>query len=739
MAALGSAALGTRALAGTFVRVPPVPTFTAPGSTVTASPVPVSWTYFSAASRAQVSYRLQLLSEDGTTVLQDSGTILSSGTSASLTFALSSGSTYRLQLTLSDGLDAGTVTTTFRADTGAGIFPIETRVGSVYEVAVNGVGYMLADHPDKEIRYERRVVPLDSPRLSTSETPFSQAIDRYTLASGIDWSGGSGQLSFDREGSSAKMYRKSDGINPFSPGTIQTVPGSSVRHSTSFVNARAVVAGLKLFVLTGDGAWTAYDDPTSVSGTSFTITGAGAFKSVCSDGTNWYYADAANVYRNSTAADPVTAWSTSDAHVVQWCSDRIFIARPSSGSTPNALYEMSAAGAEVGGSRVWTLPVGTTITSITSGDGWVWFTGNRSDVSTVFACQLGSDNSYITALEMPTGQRATSIGHYQSNLFVRAVDGAGRAIIYRCAAQDGKLTPTRLLEIPAVGGVDHTVGDFAGDDRFVYFSWQRVGQVLLDPSKTGSGIGCIDLSTGGWAKWTNYRQATTEGTGTVGSIVVWSGRPTFTVGGLGAVMSGTTAVDTGALETSLIDLGTGLRKVWTELLATFDPLPIGGSITLSYSTDGGVSFVALSTVTGPGVKTGRWTLNLESDSIAFRIRLDGTGISPVFRTITVRANPISLADQILVLPVRCADRVTGLNKRELAGSGVGTGANRARALESLVQSRVQVQDIDWPVTRTAQTYDLIAAETRSVGVYDSAQNRQTQSMVTVLTLRRSFK
>ena len=41
---------------------------------------------------------------------------------------------------------------------------LRTTVGSVHEIAINGVGYMLADHPEREMRYRRRVVPLDDLR-----------------------------------------------------------------------------------------------------------------------------------------------------------------------------------------------------------------------------------------------------------------------------------------------------------------------------------------------------------------------------------------------------------------------------------------------------------------------------------------------------------------------------------------------------------------------------------------------
>lgn len=748
MSALGTIRLGSSALGGGFLRVPPTVSITAPTGSILSTPVTVTWSYSSPAARVQYSYRVRLLSQDGTITLFDSATVLGTATSHSLSYSLSSGSTYQIWVTCSDGIDASTAEQTFTFDGGvADDVELERSVGTVYEVGINGTGYMLADHPDRQdLRYERRIVPLDSPRLATSDTPFSQAIDRYTLASGIDWSDGAGQLAFDREFSSTKAFRRADGIDPFSePGSLRLVPEGALHHSDNHGNPLAVVAGDKLYVVSSTGELSAYDSPADMTATTFTITGAGAVYDMTSDGVYWYYCDGSSVYRNSSAADPAGAWSASNAELVEWCTDRIFIARAASGSTPNALYEMAAAGTEVGGSRIWTLPEGTTIRSITSGDGWVWFSATRSDRSAIYAVQLGSDNAQIVALEMPAGLSARAIGYYQGNLFIRAVDSAGRAIIYRCAVTDGKLTPTRVLEIEDPDGGSMAVGAFAGDDRFVYFSWTKMGLTTIDSSKDGSGIGCIDLSTGGWTKWSSYRQATTEGEGEVRSIVLWYGRPVFTVDSLGAVVCGAETggdeqiAPTGCMETSLIDLGTGLRKVWGELTATFDPLPSGGEITVSYSTDGGVSYTALESVTTTGSKSARWSIGEESDVISFKVLLEGTTTSPSFRTLTVRANPVGLADQILILPINCADTLAGLNGRPLPDNRPGAGSQRVRALEALAQSRVTIQDVDWAVTGTTHVYDLIGVETRTVGVFDGHKGRQGHHMVAVCTLRRSYR
>lgn len=486
------------------------------------------------------------------------------------------------------------------------------------------------------------------------------------------------------------------------------------------------------------GGTTGGGTPGAGAGTVFTnVLDAKAF---VTDGEYWYWADGQRIVRNNKAADPGVIWSSSKAEVMEWCSDRMVIARAGSGSaTPNVVAVLAQNGTEVGGSQLFTMPTGTTVTGITSGDGHVWWAATRNDISAVYAWKLGSAESYFTALELPAGQRAVALSYYLGNVFVRSIDTAGRATIYRCAPNTGTLSAFKVLTIddPAI---DHTVGVFAGDQSRVYFSWRQVGIDTIDPTRTVSGVGAIDLAGGGWTRWSTPDQSGTEGTGLVRSITSWRGKLVYTIDQYGVVVEDDGAATSGALESSLIDLGTGLRKVFSVLDVTFDPIPLGGSITIEYSIDGGNTYIALPAVTQAGRKSARFDIDRESDVISIRTKLAATrGFSPVVRTMTLRAYPIGLADQVLILPVNCADATNGLNGQLTPDSAKGAGARRARWLEGLAQSRVKVQDVDWAVTGESYVYDVVAVDTQSVGVFDPAVNRQSQAMISTLTLRRSLK
>lgn len=740
MAAVGTYPIGTGAIAGGFVRSAPIVAITVPlGGTVTSTPVTVTWTYTTLTGRVQTRYRVRLLSQDGTVVLYDTSDVLSAAVTMQLVMELSGGSSYLLGVSAFDGADWSIEDQVplFYDAPDPGDFPDEPRVGSVYEVGINGVGYMLSDAPGGQNKYQRRVIPLDPQRLATGDTPFSEAIDRYTMIGHIDWSDGAGQKLADRDSSTPRAYRDSDGINPFDPGQLKLLPGCTRIHTSTHTWQKAVVASNKLYMVTGNNTLAMLDDPTDTSASTFTIAAGGTVKDFVTDGTRWYWCDGTGIWAGATAADPGAVLSASNAEVMAWCSDRLIFARnDGTSTTPNVVCVMNyATGGEV--ATPWSYEVETDVRSITSGDGYAWWAAARYDKSVVYAWQLGATTAPTVALELPAGQDIRSIGFYQGSVFIRATEqtasSAKRAIIYQAATDAGRLTPVRVLEI-ADTTVDHSVGAFAGDDRFVHFSWKTVD--------TYSGIGCIDLSTGGWTKWL----VAPGGTGIARSICQWYGRTVFCVDGYGVIIENTEAAgddgsrSSGTLETSVSDLRTSMRKAIHRLEAGFAPLPAGASIGVAYSTDGGNSFVTLDNVTTVGARAASWDLSVETDSISLKVTLNkGTLVTPVLHTLTLRVHPIGLADQILILPINCADQTAGLNNRTLTESGPGAGARRARTLETLVQTLVRVQDVDWRLTGTAHMYDVVACETESVGVADRHVGRQSQDMRATLTLRRAYR
>jgi len=225
MSEIGEAGLGSGQLAGEFFRDPPVVVVTAPSGPQNAETVTVTWTYTSALSKPQFTYRVQILDQIGTTVLYDSGAISGTDLTFDCPFVLSGGSLYQAKVICSDGTDTGSDASAFSSDlTDVSSYDVETEVGSIWEVAINGQGYRLADTPERP--YRRSTGQLQVPRLATGDTPFSEAIERYTFVGSGDWSLGAGQKVGNRAGSDACAFWYSQSVNPFEPGEVSLLPAT---------------------------------------------------------------------------------------------------------------------------------------------------------------------------------------------------------------------------------------------------------------------------------------------------------------------------------------------------------------------------------------------------------------------------------------------------------------------------------------------------------------------------------
>lgn len=735
MSRVAGAAVATTSLAGTFARAIPVGTALTPSGTYLPSTATATWSYSSAVSRTQYSYRVRLYSQDRSSTLYDTGTVVSSGTSRAVPYYLSGGSTYQVGVVVADLYDTApeTYVTFISENSGVGSFALNSRVGSSYEIGINGVGYMLADVPDpqypKDYRYRRRIMSLDPPRFATGDTPFSQAIERYTLIGWSNWNLGAG-IRLNDPGLTGDRFHDSEGIDPFTKGQLSLLPTTVLSVSNMYAGARMVVANSLLFVQTGAKA---FSSQASVGGgsTAFSVAAATTVTDMTSDGEYWYATDGAGIFRNNASADPGAAWAARAVKQVEWVVDRIAVAEASSGSTPNQLTTLTAAGA-LEAVRV-TLPVGTTIRSITGGNGYVWFAADRQDQSTIWSWQLGTTTAGISQFVLPPGQRAETVGFYQGNLMVRAseynpVTSKYRGIIYRCATSNGALTPTRVLDIDN-SVADERYGDFFGDDRFVGFSWRSM------TAAGRSGIGVIDLSTGGYAKWL-YAPADTA-TGDVLAVVNWAGKFVFNVDGYGPCAETSTALTTGWLKTWHTDLSSTLTKVLDRFDGITDPIPGGGSIAISYSLDGGNSYTGTVTNSSAGTQGVGLLPAAAGATIGVKVVLGSTGASPVVRALIARVHPLTLADALVYLPVNCSNRVAGLNGQLLREMN-GDGEARARTLEALAQTRVLLQDVDWPITGVANTWEVVDVMVDSTGVFDRHKGRRSDSMIAVLTLRRSY-
>ena len=183
-------------------------------------------------------------------------------------------------------------------------YPVLDSVGTVYDVAINGTGYMIINDPTRETKWRRGTVNLDPERLDTTETPLDESLNRYTFASIGDFSGGAGQKWLNRDDSDGSGFHISSGVDVFSEApnakllnTVSVKTGAD----TTYASPRLAVAGSRLFMQSGTNALMYYNGVSWGELTGITDgIGAVDISDLTSDGNYWYAACGDCVVRGTT-------------------------------------------------------------------------------------------------------------------------------------------------------------------------------------------------------------------------------------------------------------------------------------------------------------------------------------------------------------------------------------------------------------------------------------------------------
>ncbi|RMF62085.1 MAG: hypothetical protein D6746_04600, partial [Bacteroidetes bacterium] len=708
------------------------PTITSPTGTVTTQTVTVNWTFSSTRGKTQSAYRAVLTYAEGGATLEDSGKVTSStATSHAFTYPLANGSSYKVTLTLynSEGV-AGTDTVTFPVSLPSGTtYPDEPDVGVIYEVGVAGRGFMLFDNRTedtmRQFRYQRRTVPLQAQRFATGDTPFGQAVERYVFSSMSDFRGGRGQLLADRETSDPSTFLESQGVWPFEPQQLTLLNSVAREQSVTYGASDMATAGNNLYWLSAANQISYLTGPGGTP-SSFTVAAAGTLDGFVSDGDRWYAGDATNGIFRGTTSDPGAVWSTIKATTLAWAAGRLCAAYPGTGSTTrNVFTTLNDSGAEeVANGRI-TLRPGWDIVSIEGGSGWVWFAAVNGDKGEIYAWKAGAVDSPFLALQLPPGTVPVRLTWAGGRMIMLAVDrvSGGEMELWTLAPDvtSGTLVPFLVDEL---GTFD--VAGCAVKGNTVWFGWTAM-------DGTNAGVGAYDLRSGGYCK--GYQSTVA---GDVPSVVMWNGRVGFLVAGDGIWLQDPSSyVTSGWVRTPVADGGSIMPKIFDTITIEGKNLTSGQSFDVDYSLDYGGSYTNLGTFSDIGQRAKTFTLDQQGSALSVQVTLNGPGTStPSLSVVSSKYHLLGAADTILVLPIDCSDHVKGLNGAPLDDNGPGAGAARARWLESLIQTVVPVQDIDWAETRTTENYELIAVDISKWSIYDRRAGRQNVRAVAECTFRK---
>lgn len=743
MPALGIDTIATEAIAGEYLWGKPTVAITDLPEATTATPT-YTFSFTAFAGRAQVAHQYRVSTLSGLVLYLSPE--LAADTSFTPDYLMADGTTYKVAVRAYDGhqwSDWSETTTAVTLDDPTD-FPLNTSVGSVYEIAINGTGYMLADDPGERI-IRRQAYAVEQPRFAVGSTPFAEAVDRYSFGAHSDWRGGAGQALAHRPDSIPNRYLDSWLIDPFQEGGFRLLHTITDAVPETALAPHAVVAGGELIVATADTETDElYYRQTDGTDGVFAITGAtaGDCVSLVSDGYYWYYANGSDIWRGSGHADPGAADSSLNASLLCWAIDRLAaVYNDGSNNLCVTTFDNSLA-EEVSGGRFKYPTASVTVPAMTAGDGFLWWLVNRTDQCQVHFWQVGSEDTFAAnALTLPAGQKGISLFFYLGNVMVATVEEPGDGCtlrIYRCVPTDGELTPELVIE----RRLEAETADvkFTGVGRQILFTWPE-----YDPDDVVDGrvlgTGCFDLATGGWARW--LAPAQTAGVESGGTIVSWNGQLVLAGDSEteGLYIETSSFESAGVLDNSTLDFASGIRKQAVEVSVTVDPLPSDTGAEGFVSISQGASYGSVGSLSTPGSRRGSWSFTKRFDSATIRVELTSDGTStPVVSLIQFKVHPVATVDQLVQFPIRVSNDIRGLNGAPIPiGSLDRSGAAwAAHTLLSLsVGQRIQLQDVDWPHTQVTSIWEVVEVDSRLHGQFVHAENRRVDVGTVFLTLRRA--
>lgn len=463
---------------------------------------------------------------------------------------------------------------------------VSQLVPAIFPVAIDGRPFMVDQKSGKFQRgYEQRV--RDSTDDST--TPGEGAINPGGLwRRGQDsWHAGAGQTYADMADSTPYRFYKSKGVNPWVKGQLSLLNDTKVSLSNASTTQHMVVCGTRVYVaLNGDVKFTTDPYASSPTWTAVvdeaggTAAPTGTVAAMATDGNKIYLAYPADGIRQvipstNPAIISNTRFSTSSSdsyYMLGFAKNYMF------GAHDHDLQLID----HTGGKAQVIEPDDTAFrwVGVATGQNAVYAAGWSGKKSLIYKITIKADGTLdkgVVALELPTGEVATTISGYLGFILV----GTNKGVRYCSTDADANLIAGKI--IPTSGEVKK----FASNDRFSYFTWTNYDGV-------SSGLGTLDLSvftspnTPAFATDLMYTS-----TATVNSVVIFDDPVTpfatkklFALSGIGIIAEdAANLVTSGEIESGTWRWGIPDRKFIAKIDTRATPLV--GSITSYLKIDEG--------------------------------------------------------------------------------------------------------------------------------------------------------
>lgn len=525
--------------------------------------------------------------------------------------------------------------------------PMLAEVGSVWDVGINGVGFMLStldqESPFEFRSYEIQAIPSQKPRIDDAEEPGEQTLAGWWARAQHSWHEGAGQHIFDSPFSSRFKFSQSRGINIWDDGQLSLLPDTEQIFSAANDDIKILSAANALFYC-HNGNITRDPDPyaSGEADESTLATHSGTLiNDITSDGSKLYAAfSGGSLGIKSTPVAGALAWtnvnSLTAVEILAWVKGRLM------GSKGGSLYEFDLAATTAPDPFYTDTATGYRFTAITEMGPGIYFSGGVGDRSEVWVARLTAQDIPFASLATvgalrnvwtaPEGEVIHSIhGYGGKQLLIGTSKGVRVGTV---STGEGDIEVSALVTLARHSGnefgTQHPILCFEPQEGFAWFGWTRF-------DGTYSGVGRMHLGNLAWASDLMFASQ-----GDVVDIAYYDGNIFFVVD------EGTTRRVIGQHETDYVASGwlsnNEIRFATTErkTLRYFDILSSGtGEWSLDISNDG-QPFVPFETNIPVG---GLQEKLLDREATRYGVRLwlhrpvTSNILTPVVREWRLRADP----------------------------------------------------------------------------------------------------
>lgn len=512
-------------------------------------------------------------------------------------------------------------------------------------VAIGGRPFLI--DPKK---YERGFVDAYRQAQDTSQIPGEQTLTTEGVWTryGRDWRYGAGQARFDRPDSDRRRYSDSLGVNPWEEGKLSLLT-KTVRVLNENKTYKRILTGRngQIVVVTTDAVRVGSGTWPSLVWTTVTGLPATSYTDATMDDDEVWVATGAGIWKFPLTTMAAVRYDGDSAGATKaWDSVILVNGRLVGGSGPD-LWEIYT-GVTNSVSRHHHPSPAFRWTVLFGHPSWIYAGGSLGSVSELF--RFGVDQSTgnllpgVPSLFLPGGEVLRAGVHYVKTVIIATSKG-----VRLCEVTNGELNYGRVVAQPG------DVRCVTASEDYVWFGWtgiatSRTGMGRCAPGRFGDAEGAVPA----WA-----RDVWWEGSGIVSGCTVHAGRIVFAVDTVGLMIAGDELVDSGWLETGVVDFD--IPYTVQPLDVTLRHAPLHGTIAVQWRpfgtdawTDNGVSGLPNTRVSSPLSFPFTQAAGME---LRFTLTRAAAASGPVLHQWLLRVSPQPSRIEQIGVPLIFADRL----------------------------------------------------------------------------------